>query len=128
MEQMTIRVIEIRKALQSLLLSIHDEVYYEEAPDNAVYPYIVYNLADSNDEDSVEQIMLEVDAWDTPINNNTIPLETLVGNVDNLLNRKIISVKGVFFSIYRENRRNVPDSDKRIRRRQYEYQIRVMGE
>lgn len=125
---MTIRVVEIRKVLQSLLSSIHAEVYYEEAPDNAVYPYVIYNFVDSNDEDSMEQIMLEIDAWDTPINNNTIPLETVIGTIDNKLNNIVISVNGVFFSIYRENRRNVPDSDKRIRRRQYEYQIRVMGE
>lgn len=125
---MIIRVVEIRKALFSLLSSIHSEVYYEEAPDDAVYPYVVYNLVDSSDESSMEQVMLEVDAWATPINNNTIPLEELIGTIDKYLDKKVININGVFFSIYKENRRNVPDSDKRIRRRQYEYQIRVMGE
>lgn len=124
---MTQRVIEMRKALQALLLTAHDEVYYEEAPDGATYPYIVYNLIDSTDDGSLEQVMLEVDGWDAPISGNTIPLEEMMGNVDNVLHRAKIYSENVFFSIYRETRRNVPEPDSRLRHRYLEFQIRLMG-
>jgi L-ribulose-5-phosphate 3-epimerase UlaE len=127
MEQMTHRIIEIRKALQSRLSDVHPQVYYEQAPDTATYPYVVYNIADSTDDGSLEQIMLEVDVWDAPINNNTMPIETLAGNIDTALHRYVFHTEDVFFSVYRENRRNVEDSDSRLRRRQIEYQIRTMG-
>lgn len=124
---MIVPVIEIRKALQSLLSGVHNEIHYEEAPDNTDYPYVVYNLPDSTDGSSLEQLVLEVDIWDTPINNNTVPLETLTGEIDNALHRFKFKTTGVFFSVYRENRRNVTDPNPHIKRRQLEYQIRLMG-
>lgn len=128
MTQVVIRPIELRKILNSVMNTVHERVYYEDAPSDPVYPYVVYVFPDTDDQDSLETFMMEVDAWDKPQDRDTSKLEELIGKIDNVLNRKIFHSNGVFFSIYRENRRTINDPDKNYKRRQYEYQIRVMGE
>jgi hypothetical protein len=119
-----IKIIEIRKYLLILLKSIHPRVYFEQAPDNAVYPYIVYNLPNSFEEGIMEQFVLDIDAWDN--SKDTTSLETLIDSVDQSLHRKVAVVNDTMaFIFYRENRLSLTDDDPRIRRRKYVYQIRT---
>lgn len=127
MTQAVIRPLELRKVLNKVMGTVHDRIYYESAPSDPVYPYVVYIFPDTDDQDNLETFMMEVDAWDKPIDGSTVDLETLIGNIDLLLHRRVFNSNGVFFSIYRESRRTITDSDKNLKRRQYEYQIRVMG-
>lgn len=121
------RVLILRSALQKAMEEAHPRVYYENADSSSSYPYIVYTLGNSIDDGTLENVELEVDGWDSPSDRNTIPLETMMHKVDKKLHRSMFNVNGVFFTIYRENRRSISDSDDRLRRRQYIYQIRVMG-
>lgn len=123
---MTIKVIELRKAISTLLLSVHPRVYYHVAPDDAVFPYLVYDLPNSRDDGTLENFVLDVDGWDRPGNGDTSALETLMGNIDAELHRKTVFTSGkICVTIYRENRLTLLDSDKRIRRRKYIYQART---
>lgn len=128
MTQVVIRPIELRRTITAAIRTITEKVYYEDAPSEPDYPYIVYVFPDTDDQESLETFMMEIDAWDKPSGNGTLAIEELIGKVDKVLNRKVFSSNGVFFSIYRESRRSINDPDKNIKRRQYEYQIRVMGE
>lgn len=128
MTQVVIRPIELRKIMNRVMGAVHSRIYYEDAPSEPTYPYIVYLFPDTDDQDNLETFMMEVDAWDKPSNGSTIAVEELIGQIDHVLNRKTFSSNGMFFSIYRESRRTINDPDKNLKRRQYEYQIRVMGE
>ncbi|WP_163583284.1 hypothetical protein [Gracilibacillus saliphilus] len=122
-----IRELEIRKAIEDHLDVVSPHIYYENAPKGHPYPYAVYELGDSTDDGSLENIELEFNGWDKPTDGSSVELVTLMGNIDNRLHRSTLSSNGVFFSIYRENRIPVKDPDESLRRRQMIYQIRVMG-
>ncbi|MFC4389142.1 hypothetical protein ACFOZ1_15275 [Gracilibacillus marinus] len=122
-----IRELVIRKTIEAYLSDVTTHIYYENAPVGIDEPYIVYVLGDSIDDGSLEDMELEVNGWHNPINGDSTPLATLIGQIDNRLHRSTHQSDGVFFSIYRDRRVPVSDPDKRLRRRQILYQIRVMG-
>lgn len=120
------KVIEIRKAIISSLKSAHPEVYFENPSSDAVFPYLVYDLPNSSDDAALETFILDVDGWDLPKTGDTTPLETLMYNVNQALNKKTVVVNNQFaMTFYLSNRLNLPDEDKRIKRRKYIYQIRT---
>jgi hypothetical protein len=128
-----VKMIEIREVLKNLLKSVHPNVmvngdsvprvHYQDAPDKAVYPYLVYNLPNSTDDGTLENFVLDVDGWD----NTTITtaLETLMDAADKELHRKTVVVGNLSLTLYRENRLPLEDDDKRLRRRKYIYQVRT---
>ena len=120
-----IKVIEIREIIQTALNSVHPRVYYQTAPDTAVFPYLVYDLPNSTDDGTLEQFILDVDAWDMP-SGDTTGLETLIDSADKSLHRKTITVDEVLaVTLYRENRLTLTDDDPNIKRRKYIYQVRT---
>ncbi len=131
-----IKVIELRKVINSYLKSIHpnvsvngvskSRVHYERSPDDAVFPYLVYNLSNSVDDGSMERFILDLDGWDTPLNGDTTAIETLMDSTDSGLHRKTVMVgTELSLTFYRENRLSLLDDDSRIRRRKYVYQVRT---
>jgi hypothetical protein len=128
-----VKMIEIRKALKTALKAIHpniivdgesvSRVHYQDAPDDAVYPYLVYVLPNSNDDGTLEQLFLDVDGWDN--STNTTALETLMDSADKALHRKTVVVGNLSMTLYRESRLALEDDDKRLRRRKYIYQVRT---
>jgi len=120
-----IKVIEIRKMINTMLKSIHPRIYYRSAPDTAAFPYLVYDLPNSTDDGTLEQFILDVDAWDST-NGDTTILETLIDSADKSLHRKTITVDdNLAVTFYRENRLTLTDDDPNIKRRKYIYQIRT---
>jgi len=120
-----IKVIEIRKIINIALKSIHPRVYYRSAPDTAVFPYLVYDLPNSTDDGTLEQFVLDVDAWEST-NGDTTGLETLIDSADKSLHRKTIIVDdNLAVTFYRENRLALTDDDPNIKRRKYIYQVRT---
>ena len=127
-----VKTIELRKAIKTYLETKHDRVYFQSAPKNAVYPYIVYDMPNSVDDGSMESFVLDIDGWND--NTDTTALETLMseidGNGDKLnptgLNKKTVSIDGVITAtFYRENRLALIDEDPKIRRRKYIYSIKT---
>jgi hypothetical protein len=121
------KIVTLRSVINSALKSIHPRIYYQSAPDDAVYPYLVYDLTNSIDDLSLEQFVLDVNGWDAPTNGDTLPLENLMANVDSALHRKTKVIDDMAVTIYRDNRLSLLDDDPRIRRRQYTYEIRTFG-
>jgi hypothetical protein len=121
------KVIEIRKAIQSLLKTIHPRVYFEVADNKAAYPYLVYDLPNSIDDGTMENFVLEVDGWDQPTDGDTTALETLMSTADDVLHKAVIRPPGIALIIYRDNRLSLRDDDERLRRRKYRYQVRTFG-
>lgn len=118
------RVIELRKAIKALLSAAHPQVYYERADQDAVFPYLVYNLINSIDDGTLENFVLDVDGWDA--NPDTTALETMMAAADSALHRVTVNDTGkICVTFYRENRLTLTDDDPRIRRRKYIYQARA---
>lgn len=123
----------LRKDIQTFLKSKHPDVdgkarvHAEQAPDDAVYPFVVYDLPNSIDDGVMENFVLELDFWDDKT--DTTELEALCEDVDSALHRRTVKVSSsLAATFYRENRLQIRDTDKRLRRRQYVYQVRVHGE
>jgi hypothetical protein len=120
------KMIEIRKAILTQLKTIHPRVYFQRAPTSAVYPYLVYNLPNSTDDGTLENFVLDVDAWDN--STNTTAIETLIDSADDVLHRKTVIVGALSMTLYRENRLVLEDDDVSLLRRKYIYQVRVYEE
>lgn len=122
------KVIEMRDAIGTFLETKHSEVYYETASDKVDFPYVVYDLPNAfSADESTETFVLEVDVWDAPENGDTIPLETLIDEIDKGLHQEVIRTNGMAFVFYREKRLSLPDDNKKIRRRKIIYQVRTFG-
>lgn len=120
------KVLRLRSAIVAILRAVHLRVYYQRAPDNAVYPYLVYELSNSVDQGDTEQFVLDVDGWDRPaVQGDSMQLEQLMDTVDEALDRRVVTVDGTPVVIYRETRLPLEDDDVRLLRRKYVYQIRV---
>lgn len=129
------KVIELRKVIQSTLKAIHpnvivggiskSRVHFQDAPADSPYPYLVYDLPNSNDDGLMERFVMDVDGWDD--STDTTAIETLMSNVDQGLHRKVVVVEDIALIFYRENRIPLLDDDPRIRRRKYVYQVRTYG-
>jgi|GEM_PF-884562 len=126
-------ILELRKQIQTFLLTKCPRVYYERATQTAVYPYIVFSLVDSREEEgNREDFDLEVDIWDN--SQSTTAIETLTGDVDGDgdisnatgLHRKLFYTSNTLSAkVYRDRRLSIIDEDVRIRRRQLRYYIQT---
>lgn len=119
-------IVELRVAIGEFLSGIHDEVYFEDAPNNAKFPYLVYDLPNTFNDGTMENVVLEVDGWDAPANGDTTALESMMEAV-NGLNRQVFRSGGYAFVCYLDNRLNLRDDEPKIRRRKYRYQVRTFG-
>jgi len=136
------KVLEVRKAIQTALKTTHPRVWFERAPDDAVFPYLVYHLEAVTDS-SMERFLLDVDGWDAPADGSTVALEQLMEQVDQTLHKRVIYLRpssgfvsssqyvpsddrdSLAFVIYRDRRLWPQDDDPRIRRRMYTYEVRT---
>lgn len=114
---MVSKTYELRKVITNLLQKTGKQVYYDEADNNATYPYIVYTLESVNFGNTYrDDILLTVDVWDR--NRNSIPVENLTDEIEKHLNFKNIPNEKVLPTIFLEHRSSIQDPDKMIRRRQ----------
>ena len=125
---------EIRAAIRAYLLTKHPRVFSEEAPDDAEYPYLVFELGTSfGDGESLEVFPVDVDGWDAPEDGDTTLLETLMAAVDGNgkavnptgLNKQVLFSDNLMIVMYCENRLLVTDPETRIKRRKYIYQAKI---
>lgn len=118
-----IKVIELRKAINTLLKTTHPRVYYKKAPEDAPYPYVVFRLVNSRTESSLEQFNLEVTTWDNQT--NTTIIETLMDNVKKALNKTSVIIEGLGFTLHYEGMFDVEDNEERLNGRMHTYQVRT---
>jgi hypothetical protein len=123
-----IKMLEIRKALMTLLREANlVEVHYQKPSEKANYPYILLDISSSIDDGTLERFILDVEGIGQ--GPSTVELETMMDTADKALHRKSITIsklgRELVMSIYRENRLTFDETDKRLFRRRYTYQIRT---
>lgn len=116
-------MINVRETLQVHLKLVHPRVYFLKAPNNAQFPYIIYEFELSDLGDETQMLTLDIDGWDN--NSDTTPLETMMDNIHKSLNKKIMinNHLAVFFSL--DRKLPLTDPDPQIIRRKYIYHGRL---
>lgn len=102
---------------------MHPRVHLELAPQEEQYPFIVFRLPSSVENEQREDFIVEVDIWDNSA--DTTALENLTSAVDKALDRLRFNNTQVQTCLYRMNRLMVPDTDPQIRRRRLRYQAKT---
>ncbi len=109
------------KIVKNHLKTKHDRVYHEEAPNNAKYPYIVFEITQGLKNSMRDDLILMVDIWDR--NKDTMPIEDLTDTIDKLFHEANLPSENVLPTFYRETRLKVDDPDKTLKRRQLRFAI-----
>ena len=118
-------MIRLRTALKTFLITKHARVYFQAAPKDATYPYIVFHLPDILDDGEYqEQVLAEIDGWDLPADGDTTVLETLMANI-NSINKSVLTATDMRAVFFLERKLSPPDDDPRIKRRKYIYLVKI---
>ena len=126
-----IKIIEIRKAIKNLLVAggiASQFVHYQRTNEDAATPYVIVDISNSTDDGTLERFFMDIDGIDNQY--DTSRLEQLMDKADKALHRKTIVVtqggSELSLTIYRENRMTFEnESEKRLFRRRYIYQLRT---
>lgn len=118
----------LRKLLHPYLKSIHPRVYFQDAPDDAQFPYLTYDFTQiTNDGEEFETVALDVDGWDMPAGGDTTALENLMESVNDALNKKTLTAEGLAVTFYLDRKIPLRDDNPAIKRRKYIYEARLFG-
>ena len=118
----------LRELIRPFLKSIHPRVYFQVAPDNAQFPYLVYDFTQiTNDGEEFETVAVDVDGWDMPAGGDTTALETLMQTVNDALNKKTLTAEGLAVTFYLDRKIPLVDDNPGIKRRKYIYEARLFG-
>lgn len=129
-------MIEFRTILLDYLKKFHPRIYFQDAPANAEYPYIVFDISSiTADGEGSELAAVDVDGWDMPANGDTTGIETLMetingnGDIENPtgLNKKTLTAENLTATFYLDRKIPLKDDDKRIKHRKYIYEARLFG-
>ena len=116
-------MINLRKALVTILKEEHSRVYFQRAPINATFPYVVYDLPNAFDNNDQDIYNFDIDIWDNAQDSTT--LETLASTMWKKFNKYHYIDEDIQFSVYRDNRLPPLDEDKtNIIRRKLIFQLR----
>lgn len=116
-------MIELRTITQSQLKAVHPRVYFQVAPENEKFPYLVYDLRVYDSGENHQLVTLDVDGWGNSADTTT--LETLMADVNKNLNKQTVITDNIVVTFYLENKLAMTDDDPRIKRRKYIYQGRL---
>ena len=118
-------VLAIKKAIKSLVSPINSQVYYEDTPDSAVFPYVTWlHQGSTADGANTEQFPVEIDCWDDA-QDKTI-LETLVQDIINALDKTVVIDGVIALRFELSGRFPVYDPDVRLSRRKINFDCRVI--
>lgn len=107
---------DLRKLIQSRLKTVCENVYYEYADDENLYPHITYEFVTNvNDDLYRSDINLDVDIFDK--SSSATLIEDLADNVEKLFNNKNLPQDTILPTFFLIDRKSVPDEDKKIRHR-----------
>ncbi|HBA50086.1 MAG TPA: hypothetical protein DCZ91_20300 [Lachnospiraceae bacterium] len=104
-------------------LEIFTGAYYEEAPGEAEYPYMVFSVQRLSDDEGKLSYSLEVDVWDQ--NEYYSRAESMMDALEKKLHRCNHMSDKFLIRIFRGRRQNIPDPDKTIKRVREQFEMQV---
>lgn len=119
---MASKTLEVRKVITKLLRGSGNEVYYEEATQNAGYPYIVFSFSTVDLNNSPrDDYFLVVDIWDR--NKQTLRVEEIADEVEEILSFTNSPTETILPTFYKTSRDSIPDENKMLKRRQLRFNV-----
>lgn len=116
-------MIYLRKALQKKLKEYHSSVYYEQSPEDALFPYVVFTFPNSFTNEYQEVFVMDVDIWDNK--EDTTDIERLSSEYWKGLNRYCYIDGNIQFTVYRSNRLfDLEDDNPTIKRRKLIFEVK----
>lgn len=111
----------LKKLVQTQLKTVMSNVYFELAPDSAMFPHCVFNFQNINLGDlSRDDVILEVDIYDRK--NSTQNIDSYADSVEALFNASNLPQTTILPTFFRDGRMTIVDStDKKIRRRKLRF-------
>ena len=97
--------------------------YHEEAPADAVYPYIVFSEKRLSEDGGRLTYSLEVNAWDQ--NPYYSRAESMMDCLEKKLHRCNFQTERFLIRIFKGPRQNVPDPDRSIKRVREQFEMHV---
>lgn len=113
------QVNELLKAIKSKLKTIHPRIYFQGADPEAGYPYLVYDCQVHDDGEGTQFVNLDIDGWDK--SQYTSVLNSLMENVNNGINKQVISTDKISVVFYLEDKLSIKDDLPKFKRRKYIY-------
>lgn len=115
-------MIDLLKITFGKLAESGTNIYFEEAPTNATFPYAVFTFPNSIDVETDRQdFTLQVDVWDN------LPDTTRLENATTQIDKQLYKLRFIddkyLLMVQRENRLMIPDPD--IKRRQLRYIVKT---
>jgi hypothetical protein len=127
-------ITELKKVIYNFLITCTKNCYDIQAPANVSYPYLVYDLEDSNTDDNQvqEEFVLRIEAYDK-CQFDMNALDTLIGSVDGDgaiknatgLHRKHYYSSVIQADFYRTSRGGIEENEKQSRGRYLEYEVQA---
>lgn len=93
--------------------------YKDSAPQNAIYPYAVFELAKIG-YDSGDTYILEINVWDNKSYNRT---DSIASNMEKKLHGYVENNQFRTFTVYKGSMKHVSDEDKSIKRTQLQLTV-----
>lgn len=114
-------MIEVRKAIYTYLKTLYVRVYFQQAPEVVVFPYVIYDLPSSfSDGEGGEIITLDIDGWDSNTTRDSTIIENLMATINNI-DKKTLTTDEIALTLFLDNKIPLLDDDKNIHRRKYIY-------
>jgi hypothetical protein len=116
---------ETRKAIKTFLKTLHPSVYFMQAEEKAIYPYLVYDFRLYPDGEGSELCTLSINGWDKSENGDTTNIENLMETLKTL-DKEVIISETFAITFFLENMIPLTDDDKTLMRRNYNYLGRLI--
>lgn len=114
---------ELRKQITSLLNTVSGETYFQFAPEDAIYPYKVYDLHPVAIDKAKDNYDLVVDVWSLREGTDQIDIDDLCDEIEEIFNSVHIPNGNNHPTFFRLSRNPIDDSDHHLRRVQLSFEI-----
>lgn len=95
--------------------------YYMEAPEDAKYPYAVFELNRLSEDYDRQSYLLEINVWDE--HKYYSRAEATMDEIEQKLNGCFELSDNNLFYVFNGNRQPIPDDDKRIKRIREQFEL-----
>lgn len=117
------RTLALRQEMTRILEEIDEKAYYERAPRNRPYPYIVFSLNEVMYGEGKTTYQLEVNVLDR--GDDSAVAELMADQIQTVLDQRYEMTKELQFTVYRGLRQAVMEEEKDIVRRRMLFEVHL---